>query len=60
MSVDKANDTIDTFCDRIRSKFNLGVHTIKNLLLYPSGEIIDDIHLIEKNDKIELEIESPQ
>ncbi|TNV84485.1 hypothetical protein FGO68_gene15338 [Halteria grandinella] len=58
MSIDKEQDTIVSFCERIRAKFNLEFGQIKNLLLYPSGEIIDDINLIEKNDKIEIELQN--
>lgn len=56
MHVDQLHDTMDTFCERIRTKFELKDATISRLLLCPTGEIIDDIALIEKNDKIEVEL----
>ncbi len=57
MHVDQGNDTIASFCERIRSKFGIKPEArIGRLLLNPSGEIIDDVQLIEKNDKIEVEL----
>ena len=57
MHVDKAVDSIESFCDRIRAKFGIKLEArISRLLLSPTGEIIDDVELIEKNDKIEVEL----
>ncbi len=57
MHVDQANDNISSFCERIRIKFGIKPEArIGRLLLCPSGEIIDDVQLIEKNDKIEVEL----
>ncbi len=50
---------METFCDRVKTKFELKDATICRLLLCPTGEIIDDISLIEKNDKIEVELGPP-
>ncbi len=57
MHVEKGRDTIDSFCERIRVKFGIKPEArINRLLLCPTGEIIDDVDLIEKNDKIEVEL----
>ena len=60
MHVDKANDTITSFTERIASKFNINPLAcgmlVGRLFLMPTGEIIDDVGLIEKNDKIEVEV----
>ena len=57
MHVEKGTDTIATFCERIRVKFGIKPEArIGRLLLCPTGEIIDDVNLIEKNDKIEVEL----
>ena len=57
MHVDKVQDSIESFCERIRCKFGIKPEArIGRLLLCPTGEIIDDVQLIEKNDKIEVEL----
>lgn len=57
MHVDHLHDSIESLCERIRAKFEIKPEvTISRLLLCPSGEIIDDVQLIEKNDKIEVEL----
>jgi hypothetical protein len=57
MHVDKVCDTIETICERVRAKFGIKPEAkISRLLLCPTGEIIDDVELIERNDKIEVEL----
>ncbi|CDW86960.1 UNKNOWN [Stylonychia lemnae] len=56
MLVDKENDTIISLGERIRTKFGIKQEALINRLLLQSGEVIDDIGLIEKNDKIQVEL----
>jgi hypothetical protein len=52
MIIDKKLDSLQTLKDRIRKKFGIKPCAIINRLILSSGEIIDDISLIERNDKI--------
>lgn len=56
MIIDKRSDTLQTLKDRIRKKFGIKTGAKINRLTLNSGEIIDDISLIERNDKIQIEI----
>ena len=58
MHVEKGGrDSIAQFRERIRVKFGIKPEArISRLLLCPTGEIIDDIELVERNDKIEVEL----
>lgn len=69
MHVDREADSIKSLCLRIRSKFAIKSEALINRLLlhskflifyFSAGEVIDDIRLIEKDDKILVELVKPK
>ena len=54
--IDKAKDTLETIKLALRKKFELAKEAQIKRLLLSTGEIIDNVNLIERNDRIQIEL----
>ena len=54
--IDKGKDTLETIKLALRKKFELAKEAHIKRLLLSTGEIIDNVNLIERNDRIQIEL----
>ena len=54
--IDKSKDTLESIKLALRKKFDLALEAQIKRLLLSTGEIIDNVNLIERNDRIQIEL----
>ena len=55
--VDRTEETLDTVKQQLRKKFGMAPEAQIKRLLLSTGEVIDDVCFIERNDRIQVEIQ---